>query len=228
MEKKWVTVCQSVTNTTPDSYVTIDINTQPICPNLTNAQFRALIMKLRDIAVKMIDDRYIALARYWTGEQERVKTWFGKADDETRQVLLRGLPKLKTAMLELRTENMIRYDDEKGKTLTCTPVTDSGLNDASVCKPDSSKRLIYFYSHFCTLPAADLKTICKLKVIIHECSHYVDTFDSLDNAYGYASGLKYYAMRKPEEALANADSIACYIAHFEDGDLGSDLELCKS
>ncbi|WP_061125622.1 M35 family metallo-endopeptidase [Caballeronia catudaia] len=227
-EQEWITVARTTTNTIEGSTVTVFINTTPICPNMTNAQFRKLMMRLRDIAVKMIDDRIIALATVWVREKERVQTWFGKSDEGTRKTLLEGLPRLQSVLRELTPENMIRYDDELGKSLSCVPVADMGSNDAAVCKPDSQKRIIQFYSHFCTLPSADLHTNCKLKVLLHECTHYVDAFDSLDNAYGWASGLKYWARAHSEESLNNADSIACYIAHFEGLDLDPDGRLWKS
>jgi hypothetical protein len=159
-DKEWFTVATVTTNNIPDSVVTIYVDRTPICPNVSNREFRARMMKLRDIAIRLIDDRIIAIATMWPREQERIRTWLGKADDEIRQTLIHGLPRLQAVLRELKPENLVRYDDELGKTLSCVPVADSGMNDASVCKPDSAKRIIQFYSHFCTLPDVELRRDC--------------------------------------------------------------------
>ncbi|WP_181291029.1 M35 family metallo-endopeptidase [Caballeronia novacaledonica] len=51
----------------------------------------------------------------------------------------------------------------------------------------------------------------KLKTIVHECTHYVDTFNSDDIIYGSGYGLAIWAGRYPNETAKNADSITCYI-----------------
>lgn len=173
----------------------------------------------------MVEDRIVALKTNWTAEKIRVMTWFDRADEETRNILLEALPRLHAAMRELKPENMVRYDDELAKTVSCIPTVDTGTNDAAVCKPESSKRVIEFFSHFCTLPAADLRRDCKVKVIIHECSHYIDTFDSLDNMYGTGKGLEIWTKGHSDKAVRNADNIACYVAHFDGIDLGTDASF---
>jgi hypothetical protein len=224
--EEWCTVATCTTNQTPNSEVEVRINTTPICPNMTNAQFRKLMMNLRDLAVKMIDERHSFLMNNWQVEKERVKTWFGNDEERIRQVLISGLPRLKAAMLELTPEKFLRYDDAKAQTMSCVPLVDNGNNDASVCKPDSKKRIILFYSHFCTSPAAKLDNENKLKNLIHECTHFTDTFDSVDTVYGYGRALQIWAKMNPSKTINNADSIACYITYAEETDLGSDMELC--
>jgi hypothetical protein len=222
---EWCQVATGMTNDTPGSCVEVPINTTPICPNMTNAQFRKLMINLRDIAVKMIDERYSLLVRNWQVERLRVKTWFGSEDEQIRQVLVSGLPRLKAAMLELTPQKFMRYDDVNGRSVSCYPGKEDGITDASVCKPDSKNRIILFYSHFCTSAAAKLDNENKLKNLIHECTHFTDTFNSVDTAYGYGKGLQIWAKLNPAKTIDNADSIACYITYAEK-DLGSDMELC--
>ncbi|MGT0250248.1 M35 family metallo-endopeptidase [Burkholderia sp. GbtcB21] len=112
--------------------------------------------------------------------------------------------------------DVIRWDEQKQRNITCTVFPDNGIADAAVCKPDSDKRIIAIYPHFCTLPDARLSSNCKLKVLIHECTHYVDTFDSNDEIYGFGTGLKYWARDHRDLAINNADSLACYISFFDD------------
>ncbi|WP_244306524.1 M35 family metallo-endopeptidase [Paraburkholderia lacunae] len=69
--------------------------------------------------------------------------------------------------------------------------------------------------HFCTLPDAELWQACRMKVLIHECTHFTDTFNSDDVMYGQGTGMKYWAPSDPDGAIRNADSIACYVAHFD-------------
>jgi hypothetical protein len=226
MPHEYFEVYSSMTNTVEGSSVTVDVNMDRICQNMSNAHFRKLMMNLRDIAVTMIDERHGALISKWSTEKERVKAWFGSEDEQIRQILLSGLPRLKSAMLELTPNKLLRYDDEQARLMSCVPVSDNGNNDASVCKPDSKKRIIAFYSHFCTTKAAKLDDENKLKNLIHECTHFTDTFDSVDTAYGYGRALQIWAKMNPTKTTNNADSIACYITYAEGKDLGSDMEIC--
>ncbi|WP_250500963.1 M35 family metallo-endopeptidase [Caballeronia sp. GAWG1-5s-s] len=226
MAQETFEVAQSETNTIDGSTHDVYINNTLICPNMTNAQFRGLMMNLRDIAVNKIDERCVSLTRNWSKEKERVYTWFGQTDEGLRRALIAGLPRLKAAMLELTPGKILRYDDERAKTMSCVPVTDNGNNDASVCKPDSSKRIICLYSHFCTTAAARLDGENKLKNLIHECTHFTDTFDSVDTAYGYGHALQIWGKMNPTKTANNADTIACYITYAEGVDLGTDLQLC--
>lgn len=46
-------------------------------------------------------------------------------------------------------------------------------------------------------------------------SEATDTFNSDDVMYGQGIGMKYWAPSDPDGAIRNADSIACYVAHFD-------------
>lgn len=221
---EWCTVATGVTNDTPDSCIEVSVNTVPICPNMTNAEFRNLMIQLRDISLRLITQRVVALSTMWTSEQKRMQLWLGRSDLESKKILQAGLARLSAVMGDLKPENFMRYDDERQRTLTCSPVPDSGSNDASVCKPDSAKRMIAFYSHFCTEPDAALEKACKVKALLHECTHFTDVFDSADTMYGNGRGLEIWTRNHEAEAFTNADNIAHYIAHFEGVDLSKEIK----
>jgi hypothetical protein len=212
-DQEWFTVATITTNTIEGSIVDVYVNTEPICPNMTNQQFRALVMRLRDTAVSLVESRITALNNWQPTERARLIAWFGHADDNLRNMLALGLPKLKSALLELKPSNIVRYDDESNRYLSCTPALVSENVDASVCKPDSDKRVIAIYPHFCTLPDIHSSKVSKLKTIIHECTHYIDVFDSDDVMYGSGTGLTIWAKSNPHLTKRNADSITCYIAN---------------
>ncbi|RQU85229.1 hypothetical protein DF133_26705 [Burkholderia cenocepacia] len=217
--EEWILVHSgAVTNTNPGSMVYVSINTTPICPNMTNKEFRELMMRLRDAAVILIEERISDLARWDKSARDRVQFWFGRSDEAIREILSCGLPRLAMAMRELQPEKIIRWDEQRGQQLTCSVAPDTGTNDAAVCKPDSARRIIAIYPHFCTVEDVYVAGNCKLKILIHECAHYIDTFDADDVNYGFARGIGYWAQTDPVGASRNADSIACYVAHFDDMD----------
>lgn len=201
----------STTNTTPGSKVYVEVSTAPVCSNMTNKEFRESIIKSRDDAALLIQKRIDAVAKWDQNEQARTKKWFGRSDEPTRTAMQRGLPKLLQAMQELKPENVIRWDEQKQRNITCAIVPDNGSTDAAVCKPDSNRRIIAIYQHFCTSPRDHFWRGCQVLTLIHECTHYTDVFDSTDDMYGVSIGLSFWAQSNPDQAIRNADSIACYI-----------------
>ncbi|CAB3766001.1 hypothetical protein B7G54_13800 [Burkholderia puraquae] len=170
----------------------------------------------RDAAISLIQQRIAGVTTWNVAEQARARLYFGRADDDIRTTLEIGLPKLLNAMQELVPEKIVRWDDTMNKRLTCGVVPDSGSNTAAVCKPDSEKRIIAIYSKFCKISNGDLWTAAKVKTLIHECTHYIDTFNSDDIAYSDAeSGLRIFAMSNPDSAIRNVDSITGYVATFD-------------
>ena len=214
---EWETVHDSaVANTNPDSMVHVTINTTPICQNVTNQEFRQIVMKVRDAAVLLVKERIAAFSKSDDQESARVIYYFGRADDEIRGALAAGLPRLLSALQELVPEKIVRWDNALNRNLTCALTPDSGQNRASVCKPDSAKRIIAIYTAFCTDSNGELWHAAKVKTLIHECTHYTDTFNSDDIAYGNTdSGMHAFALGNPDKAIRNADSIAGYIATFD-------------
>jgi hypothetical protein len=209
---EWVTVHDAaVTNTTPNSTVTVTLEPTPICSNMSNKEFRETIARDRDIAVTLIRNRLSALTRWDHSEQARAMKWFGSSSDDVRAALTVGMPILLDVMRNLKPENVVRWDVQKRRNITCTIFPDNGSTDAAVCKPDTVKRIIAIYPHFCTSPDAQLWKGCKVLTLIHECTHFTDVFDSNDEMYGVSIGLSFWAKSNPEKAIKNADSIACYV-----------------
>ena len=215
--ENWVLVHSgAITNTNPGSMVYVSINTTPICSNMSNREFRKLIMKARDAAISLILQRIEGVTAWDKAEQARARLYFGRSDNDVRSVLAAGLPRLLNAMRALVPEKIVRWDDSMNRRLTCSVVPDRGNNIAGVCKPDSEKRIIAIYSKFCTISNGDLWTASKVKTLIHECTHYVDTFNSGDIIYSDTeSGLRAFAESNADVAIRNADSITGYIATFD-------------
>ncbi|VWC12189.1 peptidase M35 [Burkholderia aenigmatica] len=211
----WESVGTVFTNTTAGSVRDIELDLTPICQDMTNKAFRASIVRLRNMAVPLIQDRIVGLTRWDEAEQMRVRKWFGRGDDTTRTTLRLGMPRLLDVMQSLKPENVIRWDQQKQRNITCTVFPDSGHTDAAVCKPDSERRIIAIYSHFCTSPPAQRWRGCQLLTLIHECTHFTDVFDSNDEMYGVSTGLTFWAQSNPDKAIRNADSLACYVGFDE-------------
>lgn len=113
-------------------------------------------------------------------------------------------------------EKIVRWDSETNKKLTCAVTPDSRTNHAAVCKPDSKQRVIAIYSKFCSDSLGELFHAAKVKVLLHERTHYTDTFNSDDIIYGDTEiGMTLFAMQNPGNAIRNADSITGYIATFD-------------
>lgn len=212
-QEDWVEVGTATTNRTPNSNVDIflDLDKPAICSNMTNKEFRDSFLRSQAEAVGLIQTRITKLAKWDGSEQARAKKWLGSADDTTRAILVAGLPRLLKAMQEVKPENVIRWDQQSGRSLSCTVLPDTGNTDAAVCKPDSEKRIIAIYSHFCTSPRAQLWHGCQVLTLIHECTHFTDVFDSTDDMYGVSVGLSFWAQDNPTKAIRNADSLACYV-----------------
>jgi len=184
---------------------------------MTNKEFRREVMRARDIGVELVKKRIKTVTLWDEKEQERAQLYFGRADMEIRHTLGAGLPRLLRAMQELVPEKIIRWDSKTGKVLSCGRLEpDSPQVHAAVCKPDSEKRIIVIHAAFCESPFGHLSNVCKVKTIIHECTHYIDTFDSKDHIYADSeAGASIWAKNHPNVAIENADSITGYIATFD-------------
>ncbi|WP_250472190.1 M35 family metallo-endopeptidase [Caballeronia sp. GAFFF1] len=199
------------TNAVPGSQVHIDLDTTPICLNMSNKEFRESIIKSRAEALDLIQTRIAAVSKWDARDQARVKKWLGRSDDVSRAVLQAGLPKLLSAMDDLKPENIIRWDAQKQRNITCTIFPDNGSTDAAVCKPDTARRMIAIYPHFCNSPRSQLWHGCQVLTLIHECTHFTDVFDSIDAMYGVSVGLSFSAQENADKAIRNADSLASYV-----------------
>ncbi|MFP3604214.1 M35 family metallo-endopeptidase [Paraburkholderia sp. SIMBA_053] len=160
----------------------------PICSNMTNREFRDVFVSSRATAVTLTHNRIKSLARWDYSEQARAKKWFGSSSEEVRAAMTVGLPKLLDVVRNLKPENVIRWDQQRQRNITCT---------------------------VCTSPEAQLWKGNKVFTLIHECTHFTDVFDSTDDMYGISVGLSLWAQTNPGKAIKNADSITCYVG-FED------------
>jgi len=213
-EENWVEVGTATTNRIPDSNVDIflDLDGPPICPNMTDAEFRKLVMALSAEAVELITTRSRELASWTPAAKQRVSDWFGgRCDEGLRDSLFAGLGRLGNVMSELQPKNFVRESPEAAARVGCTPATKNENTDASVCKPDTKTHQICIHPHFCGLRDRDLHRDSKITALIHECTHFNDTFSSDDAMYGISVGLKFWAQNNVEKAIRNADSITAYI-----------------
>src|SRR5471032_3331311 len=106
-EENWVEVGRATTNRIPDSNVDIflDLDGPPICPNMTDAEFRETVVTLAKKAVMLTDRRINELSVWNTEAQDRVESHFGRKDATTREYLVSRLPKLRDVLDGLGPKN---------------------------------------------------------------------------------------------------------------------------
>jgi hypothetical protein len=192
--------------------------TERICHNMTNKEFGVMVMKLRDAAIDyIVKKRLPELARWDSDAQSRVRTWFGVSDQNTREYLQSGLLACARVLRGIEEKNFVRFT-ENGKLLTC--VMGSALGTAAaVCKPDTATHTIAIGVDFCNFRYDSMENFntkltidgdSRLLTLLHEVTHFNDTFSSEDIWYGtrYARSK---ATSNEKMAKINADSIAAYI-----------------
>ncbi|MBR7943503.1 M35 family metallo-endopeptidase [Burkholderia cenocepacia] len=213
---EWIHVGKGESNTVRGSKVVIplSLNGPPICPNMTDAEFRKLVLGLRDEAVVITKQRIAELARWTPDIQARVAVWFGSPDNAIRTRLTAGLRALVTVMSDLTAKNFVRPGSDADLATGCLPnMKDLDGEVAHVCRPDTATHTIAINIHFCSLPDRSASNLSsKQLTIVHECSHFIDTFGSEDypNAYGRWA-CERLAKEHPEQAIGNADSIAWFV-----------------
>ncbi|AOY99854.1 hypothetical protein BKK81_11835 [Cupriavidus sp. USMAHM13] len=197
-----------------------------ICPNMSNAEFHATMMRLRDKAVGLMGDRLGELERWSEADRDKVVLWFGEASHETRKTLRDGLTRMREIMRGLRESNFERHSEEGLRRVGCVPRAKGGELPAaaSVCKPDGSYT-IFIGTIFCRLEdeRVDAKTRMpierdsKLSTLIHEVSHFPQAMDSEDPHYSFRRARE-AAQRRDAFCIANADSIAAYVVNVPNWD----------
>ena len=190
--------------------------TEKICPNMTNKEFAALAMKLRDMATDCISKSRLPELERWDKEaQGRVVTWFGTADQKLREYLQKGLTSCVRVLQELEPKNFIRYT-ENGKIATCVLPSANGAA-AAACRPDTATHTIAIAPIFCDFKfdnrthfdtGAVMDGDSRLLTLVHEITHFNDTFGSDDIWYGTSNSR---AHAKELKSRMNADSLASYI-----------------
>lgn len=190
--------------------------TENICPNMTNKEFATLAMKLRDMALDHITKKRLPeLDRWDKPAQARVKLWFGVADQGTRDHLQKGLTSCARVLQGLEPKNFVRYIGG-GKLATCVLEADRGTA-AAACKPDTATHTIAIALEFCSFrydnrvnfdTGEALDGDSRLLTLVHEVTHFDDTFGSFDHWYGTRNSR---AHAKESKSQMNADSLASYI-----------------
>jgi hypothetical protein len=193
--------------------------TENICPNMTNKEFATSTLKLRDLAVDYITKKRLPELERWDEEaQARAKTWFGIADQGIREHLRKGLTACVRVLRGLEARNFVRFT-AGGKLVTC--VLDNGFGTvAAVCKPDIATHTIAIALPFCEF-RYDNRTIfeteqvldgdSRLLTLIHEVTHFDDTFSSDDIWYGTSNSRDQVNDKNLAKLRINADSIAAYV-----------------
>ncbi len=183
---------------------------QNICPNMTNREFCTMMLDLRDKAVSLISKkRLLELERWDRTDQARVKEWFGVADQSMREYLQSGLSACVRVLKGLGCKNFIRLT-ESGTRLSCIVPNHDKSTVAMVCKPDVHTHTVAINISFCEVRLLSANQDSKLSTLIHEVTHFNDTFGSFDTVY-YLEQSRSAAKQDPKGMKTNADSIAGYV-----------------
>ncbi|MGO4575363.1 M35 family metallo-endopeptidase [Cupriavidus sp. 2TAF22] len=186
-------------------------DSERICANMSNAEFRSLILRLRDTAIACCAKRLVELRRWEHADRARVETWFGVSDERVRQRLLEGIPRIEAILRSLTADNFVRYSDEKMKYIGCTPKTSNNPEIvAAVCAPDTKTHTIAIAPIFCGLsPYAD-SVDSQLLTLVHEVSHFQDAMATKDLFYRIYTSKKEAAAKNPR-CIENSDNVAAYV-----------------
>ncbi|MBN3786810.1 M35 family metallo-endopeptidase [Burkholderia sp. Ac-20353] len=207
----------AVTNTNPGSIVYVSIDTTPICPNMTDREFRVMARRILGWTEKAVDRRISDLNRNDNRTKDRMHFWFGKNDEATRQYLLTGFHQVSRVIKSLAPTNLVRSDQQTDRILGCAPNLKNLDGEAAhVCAPNTSRKLISIAMKFCDgLRDEDEDHDSRVSTIIHEVTHFADTFASGDSMYSISTPLALWGQRNSELALKNADSLAGYVLYGE-------------
>ncbi|AMU09473.1 M35 family metallo-endopeptidase [Burkholderia cenocepacia] len=217
-DKEWFLVHSgAVTNTNPGSMVDVYINTTPICPNMTNRQFRITASRLLKWPIILVERRITDLKRYDKTTKDRMIYWFNRCDENTRQYLLDGFSRHLSILKTLTPHHFVRSDPNLDRILGCVPnMVDIDNEAAHVCGPNTERRLISIAMKFCTgLRDQNMFGDSRLSTVIHEVTHFVDTFGSGDPRYGLDPTAAAWARANPDQALRNADTLTGFVIYGE-------------
>ncbi|MCA8293514.1 hypothetical protein LGN19_06890 [Burkholderia sp. AU30198] len=202
----------AITNTNPGSMIEVKINTEKICQNMTNSEFRKMVLRERDRAVSFVEQRIAELQRGSGADKARVRQWFGKADEATCMRLFAGLAAIARVLKGLTAFNFTRWDSERFRHVGCVPNPNKSGVAASVCAPDTATHTIAIHPDFCTMRHFSRDKDSVVSTLIHEVSHFHDTMATEDHRYFISECLTFGA-ENPELAISNADSIAGYVIY---------------
>ncbi|WP_018431820.1 M35 family metallo-endopeptidase [Paraburkholderia atlantica] len=211
--KEWFLVHSgAVTNTNPASMVDVVINTDKICPNMSNKDFREMVLKCRDRAVGFLETRLKDLARWSASDRERVLAWFGYCDESVRSRLASGLTSISRVLRGLTGDNFVRWEPGTARYLGCVPNPVKSGVVAEVCAPDTKTHTIAIHVDFCSMRDFSWDKDSIVSTLIHEASHFQDTMGTKDWKYFMDECLS-WGKTNSEQAIDNADSIAGYVIY---------------
>ncbi|SAK64156.1 peptidase M35 [Caballeronia catudaia] len=217
MERELFEVHSSMTNTIEGSSVIIDVNTERICPNMTNKEFREMAERLIGWANVLLRRRLDDLRRNDAKTKERMRKWFGRDDATTRAYLLDGFTKVSAVMSDLKPTHLIRVGSDEDRALGCAPnVNNLDGEAAHVCSPNIQNRRIAIGLQFCNV-LTDYREFqdSRVSTLIHEVTHFGDTFASGDPRYVISTPLALWGQSNQDLALKNADSLAAFVIYDE-------------
>jgi hypothetical protein len=168
-------------------------------------------------AAQAVDRRIADLNRNDVKTQERMQFWFGRSDETTRQYLLAGFGRVSDVLRSLAPTNLVRSDPKTDRILGCVPnLKNLDAEAAHVCGPNTSRRLVSIGPKFCDgLRDENEDHDSRVSTIIHETTHFADTFASGDPMYTISTPLAMWGQRNSDLALRNADSLAGYVVYGE-------------
>ncbi|WP_313819265.1 M35 family metallo-endopeptidase [Cupriavidus sp.] len=207
--------------TTPDaaSLAAYEADPTMICPNMTNAEFYAAVMRVRDIAVAHMEARLMELARWSESDKDKVRIWFTNATPDIRKRLREGITRIRKISLSLTEKNFERFSEEAVRRVGCVPAAGKGDEPAwaSVCKSDKTFA-IFIGTTFCYLHEEKrnyqgiIENVSSMTtVFIHEVSHFPAAMDTVDR-YSGIKAARLLAKLRNRFVIENADNIAAYVA----------------
>jgi hypothetical protein len=198
---------------------------ETICPNLTNKEFAELALTLRDEAPLLAGQRTSELERWDKKAQASVLEWFGDPGflereahlSDLRKHLMLGLVGCARVLGALMPENFVRWSPTAHEHVGCVnPHPNLEGVAAQVCKPDVKTHTVAIALPFCELRRSTKvygtdtyrEGDSQLLTLIHEVTHFDDTFGSSDLWNGAKNARAHAA---DPASRNNADSLALYI-----------------
>jgi len=217
--KEWFLVHSgAITNTNPGSMVHVSIDTTPICPNMSDNEFRTMARQLIKWAIILVERRISDLTRYDDATKERMRYWFNRSDVDARHYLIGGFTRHLSVLKSLSPSQLVRSDPNLDRILGCVPnMKDLDREAAHVCGPNTERRLISIGMKFCNgLRNQNMFGDSRLSTLIHEVTHFTDTFGSSDPRYGLDPTAAAWARENSDLALKNADTLTGFVIYGEE------------
>jgi len=193
-----------------------DFHAGPMCEQLSDAEFSALVMALCQDAIVLAEQRQAELQRWDGAAKKRTWIWFNSSSDELRDFLLKGIAATIVSLRALRAKDFVQYSEENIKLGSCHGSVVDPEAAASVCPVDVTNKRIMIATKFCGLSRDKRNPYTgeigdgdsQLLTLVHEVTHFKDVFGSNDNFYSTYRSIKHV---EDPGIRFNADSLAAYI-----------------